>query len=75
MKNTSPYYPLQWVVQHQDDMHRWWSPIAAFNHDRVAIDYAKDCAKGNAEMIKEFGFKYRVVARGARGKLVQIWST
>lgn len=45
---------LPYVVECQS-FYVWFEPIAAFNDDRVAIGYAKDCAKVNPT------FKYKVV--------------
>lgn len=55
---TSIYKALKYVVMCQPAGQAFFEPIAAFNHDGVAIDYARDCLKG-----KPIGFRYRVEER------------
>lgn len=65
MRRSSVYYPLEWRVEckRPPNPATWWETVAAFNSDRVALDYARDCRKANGK----YGFEYRVMARKGRG--------
>lgn len=69
LRRSSAYYSLCYIVQCQPIGQAFFQPIAAFDTERVAIDYAKECVKkqfelfctGNTDSRKPFGWKYRVV--------------
>lgn len=49
MKRTSAYYPLKYRVDCKPSGQHFFETIAAFNSDRVALAYAKDCSATNPE--------------------------
>ncbi len=55
MRRTSIYFPLRFVVECQRTGQAFFEPIAAFDHDSVAIAYAKECGRT--------GYRYRVTER------------
>jgi hypothetical protein len=52
---------LEWVVQTNNNVNypRRWESMAAFNHRRVAINYAEDCKRTNPSLL------YRVLELSA----------
>lgn len=58
MRRSSVYFSLRYIVECQPAGQAFFEPIAAFNHDGVAIDYAKGCFWRALT-----GFKYRVTER------------
>jgi hypothetical protein len=62
MDRRSKYHALEWIVEckRPPNPATWWESIAAFNSDRVALAYAKDCS--TPTRLAE-GWNYRVMKR------------
>lgn len=66
MKTSSPYYHLKFIVQAKKTT-TFFEPIAAFDHEAVARDYAELCARTSPLA------EYRVMQRDKGDQLKQIY--
>lgn len=64
MKRSSPYYPLKYRVD-CNMTGRFFETIAAFNSDRIALDYVANCRKFQARVGSPY--TYRVMERTGKG--------
>lgn len=48
MKRTSPYFGLKWLVEVKWPSSFGFEVISAYNHDRVAREYADSCFKAQS---------------------------
>lgn len=62
MKKSSKYFELRWIVEVRWPENTWFEPIAAFNSESVAQQYASGCRLAATQ-----GFEYRVQKRKSRG--------
>lgn len=66
MKRTSVYFPMRWAVMCKPPGQHFFEPIATFNHDRVASQYAMECRR-NHPVHDTNKYAYRVDERNGRG--------
>lgn len=67
MRRASPYHGLRWTVEVKWPGNAFYEVIAAYNHDRIAKEYADTCM-ANASPIDGKRWAYRVRERDGRGK-------
>lgn len=66
MRRPSRYRDLKWIVEARWPHLPYFEQIAAFNAERVALAYARDCFNA-APPIRGQHWAYRVQERTARG--------
>lgn len=59
MNSRSKYAPLKYIVECKPRGQEWFKPIAAFNLDRIAIEYAAKVQR----LMQPSGFEYQVLER------------
>lgn len=65
MKRSSKYFALRYLVECKPSYQTFYEPIAAYNDDGIAINYAVECSRA-ANAIKH-NSDYRVMERKSRG--------
>lgn len=65
---------LKHRVECDDGSHHTFEVIAAFNHEGVAIEYARDCHHKNFAAYGDGRFKYRVMTLRSN-KWCEVWSS
>jgi hypothetical protein len=72
MRRSSPYHVLKYVVRCRWPQNTWFEPIAAFNSEGIARDYAQEARNRSKRQLIDLN--YDVCERDGRGKLISLFA-